>query len=334
MFQEEGVFLYLNVVLFVQNNLSSLWWWRPLQGDFNEVDCFCWILSNSKLLSASHEVGGQARPTSLQSKQFLAASQWWKRQHSCWRFPWICKCHLSCIGLSTGSLAVTWIKRCQIDVKAKVTLGQFISLGRGAMKGAVGEASPIFLFSFSCSSAEKEQFEFYGEMSKNWNSISIFAANVWFCISVAFLCKQKVVQLSTFFPQPLPLLLLFLFQFLSWKSADLEFSKELSGLNSFRPYFTNKKKGEEEVGNNLKKTFKIYDKTILSRNFLSSNYCVLESFCWETILVNKIWLHLLLSSFPSLPRLKYNVSGLLNRKAIFLLKLNSNPFHHYWMAEI
>ena len=127
--------------------------------------------------------------------------------------------------------------------------------------------------------------------------------------------KQKVVQLSTFSPQPLPLLLLFLFQFLSWKSADLEFSKELSGLNSFRPYLTNKKKGEEEVGEFVfKNNIHIQDlwhNTILSRKFLSSNYCVLESFSLETILVNKIWLHLLLSSFPSLLRLQNNVSGLL-----------------------
>ena len=65
------------------------WWWRPLQGDFNEVDCFCWILSNSKLLSANH----RGRRASLQSKQFLAPGKatYQERQQSCWRFPWICK---------------------------------------------------------------------------------------------------------------------------------------------------------------------------------------------------------------------------------------------------
>ena len=55
----------------------------------------------------------------------------------------------------------------------------------------------------------------------------------------------------------------------------------------------------------------LWHKTILSRKFLSSSYCVLESFSLETIFVNKIWLHLLLSSFPSLLRLQNNVSGLL-----------------------
>ena len=96
--------------------------------------------------------------------------------------------------------------------------------------------------------------------------------NVFVQIGKCFLFKllNVFVQISTFSPQPLPLLLLFLFQFLSWKSADLEFLKELSGLNSFQPYLANKKKGGgEEVGKCFKATFafKIYAKTILSRKF-------------------------------------------------------------------
>ena len=129
-----------------------------------------------------------------------------------------------CIGLSTRSLAVTWIKRCQIDVKVvpRKALGQFISCStaRQWKNGSFTYfSSQLFLFF-----RWKEQFEFFfvekcPKFKKHFHICSQclilwhFGANK----------KAPFVQLGTFFSQPLPLLLLFLFQFLSWKSADLEF---------------------------------------------------------------------------------------------------------------
>ena len=161
--------------------------------------------------------------------------------------------------------------------------------------------------------------------------------NVFVQIGKCFLFKllNVFVQISTFSPQPLPLLLLFLFQFLSWKSADLEFLKELSGLNSFQPYLANKKKGGgEEVGKCFKATFafKIYAKTILSRKSKFLNYlCVFRKF----LFLSTRFVHLLLSSSPSQLRLQNNVSGSLlkRRQFVFLLKLNSNRFNQNRMAD-
>ena len=136
------------------------WWWRPLQGDFNEVDCFCWILSNSKLLSANH----RGRRASLQSKQFLAPGKatYQERQQSCWRFPWICK-NLSRLHwlVYQESGSVTPIKWCQIDVKVvpRKAIGQFISCST-ARQWKDGKftyfSSQLFLFF-----RWKEQFEFF-----------------------------------------------------------------------------------------------------------------------------------------------------------------------------
>ena len=50
-------------------------------------------------------------------------------------------------------------------------------------------------------------------------------------------------------------------------------------------------------------------KLFCPESFVSSNYCALESFCWESILVNKICLHLLLSSSPSQLPLQNKVTG-------------------------
>ena len=129
-----------------------------LQSGFNEVDCFCWILSNSKLLSATNRRGrGQAHPPSgCQSKQFLAPLEGTALATLlCWRFPWICQQRWSCIGLSAKGLVPAGIqKRCQIAVKAVLSkaLRHLIELVKD---WELEKSSPIFLLSLSCSSAEK-----------------------------------------------------------------------------------------------------------------------------------------------------------------------------------
>ena len=149
-----------------------------------------------------------------------------------------------CIGLSTRSLALTPIKRCQIDVKVvpRKALGQFISCST-ARQWKDGSftyfSSQLFLFF-----RWKEQFEFFlWKNVQNLKSIFIFAANVWFCSSVAFWCKQKGSICATWHllfstsPSPSP----FPFPILELKISRFRI------LNSFRPYLTIMK-GEEEVG--------------------------------------------------------------------------------------
>ena len=120
-------------------------------------------------------------------------------------------------------------------------------------------------------------------------------------------CATQHLLFSTS-PSPSP----FPFPILELKISRFRIFKRTPDPDSIRSgnilQIRRRKEKQKKLGfwNVFKRTFalKIYDKTILSRKFLSSNYCVWESFCWETILVNKMWLHLLLSSFLSLLQLQ------------------------------
>ena len=136
--------------------------------------------------------------------------------------------------------------------------------------------------------------------------------------------KAPFVQLGTFFSQPLPLLLLFLFQFLSWKSADLEFWIRFGHI--WQLWREKKKLGFHNISksqNNDHSPFR----------FKKRLFCP-ESFCLQTIVFRKFLLrnylvHLLFSSFPSQLQLQNN-RGLLKRKEEGNL---SNLFYKNWMAE-
>ena len=199
-------------------------------------------MSNSKLLSANH----RGRRASLQSKQFLAPGKatYQERQQSCWRFPWICKnlsrLHWLVYQESGCDSHQKVSNRCQ-GCSEKSSRPVYQLFDSETMKG--WKLHLFFVSAFLVLPLKRAVWVFLWKNVQNLKSIFIFAANVWFCSSVAFWCKQKGSICATRHllfstsPSPSP----FPFPILELKISRFRI------LNSFRPYLTIMK-GEEEVG--------------------------------------------------------------------------------------
>ena len=155
------------------------------------------------------------------------------------------------------------------------------------------EASPIFRLSFSCSSAEKSSLSFFGKNVQNLKIIFIFAANVWFCSSVAFWCKQKGSICATRHllfstsPSPSP----FPFPILELKISRFRILKRTRGIEFVSAIFNNyegRRRSWDFIIYQKAKTMTIHllglrKDYFVQKVFVFKLLC-LESFCWETIL--------------------------------------------------